>query len=79
MNYYETGEINNLADLMLAAKNAITAGYECNLNIRGNFREAGKPNEISPFTIIDVEFTEPELYLDGEYWFWQDGKVMQVL
>ncbi len=73
--YYETGEIETILDLNMAVQDCITGGYDVEYNVKGRSKDG--------FLIIDVSTNEPmEAYipgLTGQFWFYDDGMVMQVL
>lgn len=77
MNAY--GEIETVHELVQEVSNQRTGGYEVDFDIKPNQERARAGDGF--FLIIDVQSTEPdpEVSVNGEWWFWNDGKVMQVL
>jgi hypothetical protein len=75
MNHYD---INSVGDLVRAASDIRTGGYEADLDIRPNLDKARAGDGF--FLIIEATTTEPNVTgFIGEYWFWDDNTVMQVL
>jgi hypothetical protein len=70
-------EINNVGDLVRAASDMRTGGYEVELDIKPNLEKARAGDGF--FLVIEVRDSEPGTEMDGEYWFWSDNTVMQVL
>lgn len=71
-------EINTLADLVRAVSDTKTGGYEVDFDIKPNLNKARAGDGF--FLVIEVEFYETDrVFCSGEYWFWSDNTVMQVL
>lgn len=73
-------DIETLADLVRAFSYTLTGGYDASeFTILPN-QHSARASETEFFLIVVVKFTEPELvFQSGEYWFWSDNTVMQVL
>ena len=68
----EEFEINNSFDLLSAAGQLTLGGYDVDLTPLATTREG--------FVRISADTNHPQVSgFVGEYWFWADGTVMQVL
>ena len=75
-------EVNTVFELVQEVQNSKTGGYEVDFNILPNTYVASGTKAAGDrtfWTVIEVTFHEPDLFLSGQYWFWADGTVMQVL
>ena len=73
--YYD---INNLSDLVRAARDIKTGGYEVTFEIKPNLDRARSGDGF--FLIIETSSDEPNVTgFNGEWWFDDDDLVMQVL
>lgn len=72
-------EIETLLELVQAVRDSRTGGYEVDFDIKTNM-ERSRTGE-GFFLVVDVKSSEPnpETPLNGEWWFCDDGQVMQVL
>jgi len=71
-------EVNTLAELVRAVSDLKTGGYEVKFDIKPNMERSRAGDGF--FLVIDVETTEPDVTgINGEWWFWDDHSVMQVL
>ena len=70
-------EINSVGDLMRAVQSSRTGGYEVDLEVKPN-QERSRAGD-GFFLVILATTTEPCSGFNGEYWFWDDNSVMQVL
>jgi hypothetical protein len=70
-------EINTLSELVREVSNSRTGGYEVDFEIQPNSERSRAGEEF--FLVIKVETTEPGSPLAGEWWFFADNTVMQVL
>ncbi len=71
-------EVNSVGDLMRAAQSSRTGGYEVDLEVKPN-QERSRAGQDGFFLVILATTTEPCSGFNGEYWFWNDDTVMQVL
>ena len=69
-------EINTVADLVRAVMDQKTGGYDVDFNILPNRYRAG-PDAF--WLVIEVDSNHPDTNIGGQYWFWADNTVMQVL
>jgi hypothetical protein len=77
MEFYE---IKTLGQLMRAAQDMKTGGYIVDLEIMPNMERSRHPGNDGFFLVIQAESTEPDITgFNGEWWFWADDTVMQVL
>jgi hypothetical protein len=70
-------DIDTIQELVEGVRNSKTGGYEVDFNVLPNQERARAGDGF--FLIIQVQDTEPGSALNGEWWFWADGTVMQVL
>lgn len=68
-------EINDTNDLMRAIMSSFVGGYELT-EVEYTQKRCGQGHL---WLVVTVTDQEPNTNLSGEYWFWNDGKVMQVL
>lgn len=69
-------EINTVTELCAAVQTSKTGGYEVDFDIKPNMERSRAGDGF--FLVIEVSSTESD-FPNGEYWFWADGTVMQVL
>jgi len=69
-------EINTVGDLVREVMDEKTGGYDVDFNILPNTYRAGPE---SFWLVIEVDSNNPECTFAGQYWFWDDNTVMQVL
>ena len=70
-------EINDVAGLMRAIQDETTGGYDVDVDVWPN-RERTRSGT-GFFLVIGVESNHPSSEVHGEWWFWDDNTVMQVL
>lgn len=72
-------EINTLPQLVRAVSQQRTAGYDVDFEIMPN-QERSRAGD-GFFLVIKVTDNFPDLdgSLGGEYWFWDDDTIMQVM
>jgi hypothetical protein len=71
-------EIDNLLQLVQAVSASRTGGYEVDFDIKPNLAKARSGDGF--FLVIEVTFHEPDMEREsGEYWFFEDGTIMQVM
>jgi hypothetical protein len=78
-------EINTLADLVRAVSDIKTAGYEVDFEIQPRSERYRVRKDVDEFwLVVKVESTDPggwsnRANVNGEWWFWADNTVLQVL
>jgi hypothetical protein len=78
-------QISTINELVIEIANQRTGGYEVEFEIKPNMEKARHSTPLNNpqgpwfFTIIEVSDSEPGTGLNGEWWFWADGTVYQVL
>lgn len=72
-------EIDTLAELVREVSNHRTGGYDVEFDIQPNLEKARTDDGF--FLIIKVTSTDPnpDITINGEWWFWDDNTVMQAL
>jgi hypothetical protein len=78
MDHYE---INSVNDLMVAAQDLKTGGYEAEVTVQPNRHKHIPSAPTSGYwLVIEATTNYPHVVgFEGEYWFYADGTVMQVL
>lgn len=82
--HYADEEISTVAELVRAVSNSRTGGYEVDFDILPNRAKAvasgtREGGDRTFFLLIDVRDSDPDSEINGEWWFWADDTVMQVL
>jgi hypothetical protein len=73
----EGAEINDLGTLMRAVQDEGTGGYDVDVDVWPN-RERTRSGD-GFFLVIELQSKNPGSVLNGQWWFWDDNTVMQVL
>lgn len=70
-------EVETLGELVRAVRDQVTGGYSIDFTIRPN-EEQSRCGE-GFFLVIDVQDSDPNSMLSGQWWFFDNDTVMQVL
>jgi hypothetical protein len=72
-------EINTLGQLLREVQDQKTGGYEVDVDVWPN-RERSRSGD-GFFLVIEIQSNEPDplCNINGQWWFWDDDTVMQVL
>lgn len=71
-------DIDSLDELIFAVRDEITGGYDVDFNIQPR-TEANRASADEFFLVIDVTSTDPRSQVNGQWWFFENNSVMQVL